>query len=127
MSENDKKVSQEFVNAVKKYLETDDILREIKEKMKTLNTDKKINEEFILEYLKSIDEKAVDVKDGKLRRNISKTQVSLKKEIIQKALVDIIGDLNKATDITEQILKSRPTVERITLKRTKTRNNKSDT
>ncbi len=118
MSENEKKVSHEFVNAVKKYLEVDDILKDIKEKIKKLNTDKKTHEEFILEYLKTIDETVIDVQDGKLRRNVTKTPVGLKKEIIQKALIDIMGDVNKATDITDQIIKSRPTIEKITLKRT---------
>jgi hypothetical protein len=116
-----KKVSKEFVEAVKKYLEVDDKLRDIKEKTKNLNTEKKTKEEFILTYLQSIDEKVIDVSDGKLRRNISKTQAPLKKETIQKALAEIVGDANKATAMTEQIIKSRPTVERVTLKRTKNR------
>jgi len=121
MAENQKKISPEFITSVKKYLEIDDILKDIKEKSKKLNADKKNNEEFILEYLKSIDEKVIDVQDGKLRRNISKTQAPLKKELIQKTLVTIIGDNNKATEITDQIIKSRPTVEKVTLKRTKNR------
>ena len=122
MSENpENKISQEFVNTVKKYLEVDDILKDAKEKIKKLNNDKKNNEEFILNYLKSIDEKVIDVKDGKLRRNISKTQTPLKKELIQKVLIDIMGDSIKATSITEQIIKSRPIVERVTLKRTHNR------
>ena len=116
-----KKVSKEFVEAVKKYLDVDDKLRDIKEKTKNLNAEKKLKEEFILEYLQNIDEKVIDVADGKLRRNISKTQAPLKKETIQKALVDIVGDANKATSMTDQIIKSRPTIERITLKRTKNR------
>jgi len=116
-----KKVSPEFIQAVKKYLEIDDMLREIKEKMKKMNTDKKTNEEFILNYLQAIDEKTIDVIDGKLKRNISKTQVPLKKELIQKTLTDIVGDSIKATSITDQIINSRPFVERITLKRTKNR------
>lgn len=116
-----KKVSKEFVEAVKKYLEVDDKLRDIKEKTKNLNTEKKTKEEFILTYLQSIDEKVIDVSDGKLRRNISKTQAPLKKETIQKALAEIVGDATKATAMTEQIIKSRPTVERVTLKRTKNR------
>jgi len=116
-----KKISKEFVESVKRYLEVDDKLREIKEKTKNLNTEKKQKEEFILNYLQTIDEKVIDVADGKLRRNISKTQVPLKKETIQKALIDIVGDANKATAMTEQIIKSRPTVERVTLKRTKNR------
>jgi hypothetical protein len=116
-----KKISKEFVESVKRYLEVDDKLKEIKEKTKNLNTEKKQREEFILNYLQTIDEKVIDVADGKLRRNISKTQAPLKKETIQKALIDIIGDSNKATAMTEQIIKSRPTVERVTLKRTKNR------
>lgn len=118
-----KKISKEFVDSVKRYLEVDDKLREIKEKTKDLNTEKKQKEEFILNYLQTIDEKVIDVADGKLRRNISKTQAPLKKETIQKALIDIIGDANKATSITEQIIKSRPMIERVTLKRTKNRIN----
>lgn len=117
-----KKVSEEFVTAVKKYLEIDDLLKDIKEKVKKLSTDKKSNEDFILNYLHTIDEKVIDVYDGKLRRNISKTQSSLKKDTIQKTLTDILNDNLQALTITEQIFKSRPTIERITLKRTRTKN-----
>jgi hypothetical protein len=116
-----KKVSAEFVNAVKKYLDVDDKLREIKEKTKTLNLEKKDREEFILNYLQSLDEKVIDVPDGKLRRNISKTQAPLKKEVIQKALTELIGDATKATAMTDKIINSRPTIERVTLKRTRNR------
>ncbi len=116
-----KKISPEFILSVKKYLEVDDKLRTIKETTKNLITEKKQKEDFILNYLQSIDEKVIDVADGKLRRNISKTQAPLKKETIQKALTEIVGDSIKASAMTEQIIKSRPTVERITLKRTKNR------
>jgi hypothetical protein len=116
-----KKISAEFVSTVKKYLEIDDKLKEFKEKTKILTTEKKNNESFILDYLQTIDEKVVDVPNGKLRRNISKTQAPLKKELIQKALTEIVGDATKATAMTDQIIKSRPTIERITLKRTKNR------
>jgi hypothetical protein len=122
MSESEKKkVSPEFVQSVKQYIAIDDKLREIKEKTKNLNTEKKQREEFILNYLQAIDENVLDVQDGKLRRNISKTQAPLKKELIQKSLTEIIGDANKATAITDQIIKSRPMIERVTLKRTKNR------
>jgi len=116
-----KKVSNEFVIAVKKYLDVDDKIREIREKTKNLNLEKKENEEFILNYLQSLDEKVIDVPNGKLRRNVSKTQAPLKKEVIYKALTEIVGDANKATAMTDQIIKSRPTIERVTLKRTKNR------
>jgi len=120
MSETEKKtVSPEFVNTVKKYLEIDDKLKEIRETIKKLTSDKKDKEDFILNYLQSIEESVIDVRDGKLRRNISKTQAPLKKEHIHKTLTDIVGDSLKAQAMTDQIIKSRPTVERVTLRRTK--------
>ena len=121
-----KKVSPEFVSNVKKYLEVDDKIRELREQNKKLIQEKKQKEEFILNYLQQVDEKMIDVPDGKLRRNVSKTQAPLKKETIHKALTDIMGDATKALDITDKIIKSRPTVERVTLKRTKHRAKDND-
>lgn len=117
--ETKKSVSPEFVNTVKKYLEVDDKIKENRELVKKLTADKKEKEEFILNYLQSIEESVIDVRDGKLRRNISKTQAPLKKDQIQKTLTEIVGDAIKAQAMTDQIIKSRPLVERVTLKRTK--------
>jgi hypothetical protein len=117
-NESKKQVSKEFVESVKKYIEIDDKLKYIKKQLKVLNGDKKEYENFILNYLQSINENIIDIPDGKLKRNISKTQAPLKKELIQKALIDIVGDPNKAILITDQIINSRPMVERVTLKRT---------
>lgn len=119
MTEEKKKVSHEFVQNVQKYLEIDDKINHLKHMMKELNTEKKNNEEFILNYLHEIDEKSVDITDGKLIRNTYKTQGPIKKELIQKTLTDIVGDSNKATNITEQIIKARPIIEKVSLKRTK--------
>jgi hypothetical protein len=116
-----KKISPEFVDNVKKYLSVDDKLRQLKEETKKLTAEKKNKEEFILNYLQTVDEKTIDVHDGKLRRNISKTQTPLKKETIQIKLTEVLGCSIKATSITDQIIKSRPFVERVTLKRTKNR------
>jgi hypothetical protein len=125
MSEVEKKtISLEFIENVKKYLLIDDKIKQLKEENKKLLTDKKEREGFILNYLQNIDENVIDVHDGKLRRNISKTQAPLKKETIQNTLNIILGDVNKATMITQEIIKSRPIVERVTLKRTKNRERK---
>ena len=113
-------VSQEFVSAVKKYLEIDNLLKDVKEKSKIFTIDKKKYEDYILEYLQNINETVIDIYDGKLRKNVSKTTQPLKKEFIQKALVELTGDSLKACEITDKIIKSRPVVEKITLKRTKT-------
>jgi len=119
-----KKVSAEFVESVKKWLEIDDAIKDIRNKTKKLTSDKKEKEQYILDYLQSIDEKVIDVRDGKLRRNVTKTQAPLKKETIHQALVQITGDINKATSMTDVIIKSRPIVERVALKRTRNRGEK---
>ena len=125
-TENKKTVSPEFVNTVKKYLEVDDKLKEMRETIKKLTSDKKDKEDFILNYLQTIEESVIDVRDGKLRRNISKTQAPLKKEQIHKTLTEIVGDSIKAQAMTDQIIKSRPIVERVTLKRTKNKVSSQD-
>ena len=114
-----KKISPEFVQSVKKYLDVDNKLESLKKDIKLLTTEKKEKEDFILNYLQSIEESVIDVRDGKLRRNISKTQAPLKKEQIHKTLTEIVGDSIKAQAMTDQIIKSRPIIERVTLKRTK--------
>ena len=126
MTEEKKHVSPEFIQNVKKYLEIDDKIKEIKNTVKEITNEKKQYEEFILHYLESIDEKIIDLADGKLVRNISKTQGPLKKELIQKTLTEIVGDSLKATIMTEQIIKSRPISEKVSLKRTTHKNKKSN-
>ena len=121
-----KKVSNEFIQNVKKWLEIDDTIKEIRVKTKLLTSEKKEKEQYILDYLQEIDEKVIDVPNGKLRRNVTKSQAPFKKETIQQALVEITGDLSKATALTEHIIKSRPIVQRINLKRTKARGEKSE-
>jgi hypothetical protein len=119
MNNEKKEVSAEFVQNVKKYLEIDDKINELKNITKEFNNEKKNYEEFILNYLQIMDEKSIDISNGKLIRNISKTQGPIKKELIQKTLTDIVGDSGKATSIADQIIKSRPIIEKISLKRTK--------
>ena len=123
MSDGEKKtVSNEFINAVKKYVEVDNKLRENREKTKTLTLEKKEKEEFILNYMTNISEEEIGIVDGKLKKSVTKSQAPLKKDFIQKAITEAIGDGVKAANIVEHIIKSRPVTEKITLKRIKNRN-----
>ena len=123
-SEVQNKITKEFKNNVKHWVEIDDTIRELRSKVKELTQEKKENEEFILNFLESVDEKSVGIQDGKLTRSVSQTKAPLKKDNIHKALVEITGDTNKAMSMTEHIIKSRQTVERVNLKRTKNRKEK---
>jgi hypothetical protein len=120
-TESKKAISPEFIQNVKKWLEIDDTIKEIRGRTKNLTAEKKEREAYILEYLTSIDENIIDVHDGKLKRNVSKAQAPFKKETIQQALTEITGDAGKAAAMTDHIIKSRPIVERVNLKRTRNR------
>ena len=115
------KVTEDFKKKVLKWLEIDDEIRSIRARSKELTNDKKQYEESILSFLENVGEKELNVKDGKLRRNVSKTKAPLNKASIQKALTEIVKDKSKADVMTEHIINSRPVVERVNLKRTKNR------
>ena len=111
------KVTKTFRNNVLQWVEIDDNIRILRNKIKEFSNDKKLFEESILTYLLQVEEESVVIKDGKLSKNVTKAKAPLKKDTIQKALVELIGDANKATTMTEHIINSRTTIERVNLKR----------
>jgi seryl-tRNA synthetase len=123
------KVTKVFRKNVLKWVELDDSVRQLKakikeinEKVKEINHEKEKFEEPIITFLSQVNEDAVMLKDGgKLSKNISKQKAPLKKEFIHKALVELVHDTNKAMTMTDHIINSRPTVEKINLKRIKAR------
>ena len=117
--EKENTVSKEFVNAIKKWVTIDNNTRELKEKIKILTNEKKEFEKIILQELDQMNEKVIEITDGKLRKNITKSQTALKKDHIHKTLNEYTKDENKTKEIIDYILKSRPYVEKISLKRTK--------
>jgi len=121
MDEKQQQITNQFKQMVISWVEIDDQIRSINAKMKDLKTEKKEYEEKILDYLGSINENVIEITDGKLRRNVSKTKAALKQETIQTALVECVKDVEKASQMTHFILSKRPVVERINLKRTKNR------
>ncbi len=118
MSE-DQSVSQKFVESIKAWVAIDDRMLKLKEELKKLNSEKKEYEVKVLAELDKMDQKVISISDGKLKKNVTKTQAPLKKDTIQKTLFDLTKDEKKTYDIIEQMMKSRPVVEKVNLKRTK--------
>jgi hypothetical protein len=122
MSEEEKKqVTNKFVNSIKQWVTLDDRMQKLKEELKKISNEKKEVEEIVLSELDKMDEKVISISDGKIRKNISKSQTPLKKEHIQKTIFDFTKDESKTSEIIDQMMKSRQTVERVNLKRTKNR------
>lgn len=116
------KVTNDFKNNVLKWIKIDDNIREHRKAVKDLNEKKKDYEQTIINYLTEVEEDSIQIKDGFLKKSVTKSKEPLKKENIKNALVEITGDATKATMLTEHILKSRKETEKISLKRTVNRN-----
>ena len=119
-----KKVTKTFRNNVLTWVRIDDKIREYRAKTKELTKEKKEFEKFILKFLEEVEEKSIAIQGGKLTRSVSNCKAPLKKENIHKALLEITGDSNKATAMTEHIIKSRATIQRVNLKRTRAHKSK---
>ena len=119
--EEQKNITEEFVEVVKSWVKLDDEIRDYTNKIKELKNDRKEYEEFILEYRDKINENVIEITGGKLRKNKSQTKTPLKEESIQTAIFEITKDNEKSVQMTKYIMENRPSVERINLKRTKFR------
>ena len=127
MSENNNKViSKEFVESIKNWVTLDDKINQLKNEIKNLTTEKKENEIEILQGLDKLEENTIAITDGKIKKNILKSQTPLKKEMIQKSIFDFIKDEKKTQDILDNINKSRQVVEKVNLKRIKNKDSVSD-
>jgi hypothetical protein len=115
------KVTKSFKNDVLKWVDIDDQLKMIRNKVKELNEEKKEYEGKIINFLTQVNEETVVIKDGKLSKNVMRCKAPLKKETIHKSLVELVGDTNKAMTMTEHIINSREITEKIKLSRTKNR------
>ena len=116
-----KEISQKFVNSIKNWVSIDDRIKKLREEMKELNTEKKQYEEIVITELDKMEEKVISITDGKLHKSVSKTQEPLKKDIIQKSILNYIKDETKTKELMENMMNSRKIVEKVNLKRTKNR------
>ena len=112
------KVTNGFKNDVLTWINIDDQLREHRSAIRDLNKKKKEFESQIINYLTEVEEDSIKVKDGFLKKSVTKSKEPLKKDNIKSALVEITGDDSKAAMLTEHILKSRKETEKVSLKRT---------
>lgn len=126
-SETKKKdISQKFVNSIKNWVTIDDKIKKLRDEIKELTTEKKQYEELVISELDKMEEKVISITDGKLHKSVSKTQEPLKKETIQKSILNYIKDETKTKELMENMMNSRKVVEKVNLKRTKNREPKKD-
>jgi len=116
MSDN-KKPSEKLINSIKHWVQLDDKIMKLKNEIKNINEERKEHENIVLSELEKMEEQVISISDGKLKRNITKSQAPIKKENIQKTILEFTKDQDKTSQIIEKIMTSRETKEKINLKR----------
>ena len=115
-------VSPDFITDVKNYIELDNQIKEFQDIIKKVKKDKEKLEGHILHYMKTngLDDKDINLSDGKLRCFTSKTSSSVNKKHIENSLALYFkGDYNRAKEVTSFIFSKREITQKIKLKRTR--------
>lgn len=121
-------ITDRFKESVIKFIKIDDQIKQKMEEVKELKEQKKPFEEYIIQTLETADATHVNVKGGKLRKNVVESKAPLKNEIIKTALLEgiikenITEDKERCLQIVEEMMnlmnEKRPLSKRISIKRT---------
>ena len=123
MDTEQKEISNDFKKKVSEWIALDDKIKDLVKEVKECKEEKKQIENTILQNMDNLNLVILDIGNGKIRKNISKTKGALKEETIKDSLFQIFKDDNQASTTTQLILDSRPVIETTRLKRTYKRNN----
>jgi hypothetical protein len=116
----------EFEKLIRDYVRTDNDVREIKLKVKELNSKKDSTQLEIMKHLERLGDNYVKINGGALRINQYESKAGLKENIIKEAIQDKFKDPKIAQEIMEKIDDKRETNKKLqkSLKRTYERGKK---
>jgi len=112
------KITKEFQENVIKFVKLDDLIKKKQQEMSELKKKRKPCEEFILNYLDGIKENAIEITDGKLKKNKSEKKTALNQDIIKKSIMKSVQDPKIVEDIIKNMEDLRPLNKNTKLTRT---------
>ena len=113
----------ELKNNVKQYLEIDDQIKALNKALTERRKQKTKLAEDILGTMKKFEIDNMNTKNGRLVYSVSKNTPSLNKKNLLSGLNIYFNDMDKASEASTIVLKNRPTVEKVKLKRIVSKNN----
>jgi hypothetical protein len=111
-------VSKEFQENVIKFVTLDNLTRRKDLEAKEIKQQRKPCEDFVLKYLSTLEENAVDITGGHLRVNKSEQKMPVTKDMIKDAIKKKVANPEVVEAILKDIEESRPKKTRVNLKRT---------
>ena len=112
-------VSNEFKEAIKKWVELDDKRSEFNQKSNKIKKDMNNIESFILSFMdaNNMKEKNILIKDGKLQYNTTNSPETITKKYILEKSTLFFNDEKKAEDFVRFLYDNRSYTEKVSLKR----------
>lgn len=111
-------ITEEFIEMVKKWVATDDKIRELNKEKRKITKERKEIQSGIIDYMETTSLDMFEITGGKLKKNVTKSRGSLSQKFIQNSLVKVFGgDMEKANKATKFIMDSRPITKKVNLKR----------
>lgn len=126
ISINEYEYKDEFVKLIKEYVTLDNEIRELRLKVKELNSKKDTNQIEIMKHLERLGDNYVKINGGALRINQYESKGGLKEDLIKEAIQDKVKNPKITEEILEIINEKRETNKKVqkSLKRTYERGGK---
>jgi hypothetical protein len=120
ISITDYEFKDEFIKLIKEYVNNDDEIRNLKLKIKELNTKKDASQPEIMKHLEKLGDSCVKINGGALRINQYESKAGLKETLIKEAIEEKIKNPKILEAIMENIEEKRENNKKIqkSLKRT---------
>tara|TARA_Y100000589_G_C27172121_1_gene637145 strand:- start:1888 stop:2277 length:390 start_codon:yes stop_codon:yes gene_type:complete len=108
-----------FVDAVKKWVEYDNKIQSVNEKMKKIRQDREKLSSNITSYMKnnSMEQTVINIKDGQLKYQEYNTAQPLTYKFLKDCLSDFLGDNEKSSKIIDYIKNKREYKKTTNIKR----------
>nr|QBK88857.1 MAG: uncharacterized protein LCMiAC01_05390 [Mimivirus LCMiAC01] len=123
-NEEESQVPKEFKDHVIQFTKLHKIIKDKQKEIRELKAKSKIHEDGIIKHLDKEGVNIIDITDGKLIKNKSKTKLPLSTDIIENAIREKVKDETKVQEIMKLMKTMRPKKERKYLKRTFSRKKK---
>lgn len=109
---------EDFKSSVKEYIDLHDRLAEIRKDVAALNKRKKKLSEVIITFMKNNEKEFCNLGErGSLAVKTSKSKLALKKDDIERLLIELGNNEEKSKETAEYLYANKTVVERNTLKR----------
>ena len=108
-------ITTEFQNTIKEFKTIDKEIFEYSKKLRELRKLKKEREVFIIDFMKNIDEEAIEMRDGYLAVHKTERKVTLSMKFLRQLVVEVYGD-NERLDKFMELVQNRPKKDYFSLK-----------